>query len=221
MIHCAGLIGDVHGQLPALKAALVFLKSQPNLDVLLCTGDLPERNSDSLTDIAVQCAAFLDEAGVLAVRGNHDRWKLSDLGAEDNGFTLLASLPVVREFPTPLGPAMLCHGLGRDDMNGLYRVREGYDGALHRAGLAKLTLFENAYPHKIVIAGHTHQRMVARFGDITVVNAGALEVKTDPPTVGIIDFDKREVRFFDIDPETGAVTEAEVHSLPTRADNSG
>ena len=213
MIHRAGLIGDVHGQLRELEVALEFLKTQPNLDVLLCTGDLPERDSDSLTDIAVQCADLLDEAGVLAVRGNHDRWKLSDLAADDPGFASLASLPLIREFSTPLGSVMLCHGLGRNDMSGLYRVREGYDGALHRMGMAKLMLFENAYPHKLVIAGHTHERMVARFGDITVINAGALEVKTDSPTVGIVDFTEREVRFFDIDAESGAVTQAEVHAL--------
>ena len=229
MIHRAGLIGDVHGQLPALRAALAFLKTQPGLDVLLCTGDLPERNSDSLTDIAVQCAKILDEEGVLTVRGNHDRWKLSDLGADDPGFVFLASLPTTRDFSTPLGPAMLCHGLGRDDMNGLgrddmnglgrddmnglYRDTHGHDRIRHQIGLAKLMAFESIYPHRLLIAGHTHQRMVARFGEVTVLNAGALEVKTDPPTVGIVDFDRREARFFDIDPTSGAVTEAEIYAL--------
>jgi predicted phosphodiesterase len=226
MIHRAGLLGDIHGQLPALKAALNFLKSQPDLDVLLCTGDLPERGETLLTEDSVTCCKLLKENNVLTIRGNHDRWKLDILKdadserpfvpgwSEDEGAEFLASLPIIREFSTPLGPAMLCHGLGRDDMNGLYRVTEGYDGALHRAGLAKLTFFENVYPHKLVIAGHTHQRMVARFGAITVINAGALEMKTDLPTVGIVDFDQREVRFFDIDPATGTVTEAEVHVLP-------
>lgn len=225
MIYRAGLIGDVHGQLPALRAALAFLKSQPNLDVLLCTGDLPERGEPLLTEDSVTCCNLLNESSVLTIRGNHDRWKLDILKdadserpfvpgwSEDEGAEFLASLSMTREFATPLGPVMLCHGLGRDDMNGLYRVTEGYDGALHRAGLAKLMVFENTYPHKLVIAGHTHQRMVARFGEITVINAGALEVKTDPPTVGIVDFDRREARFFDIDTETGDVTEAEIHRL--------
>ena len=225
MIHCAGLIGDVHGKLRELEAALAFLKSQSGLDVLLCTGDLPERGEPLLTEDSVTCCNLLIESNVLTVRGNHDRWKLDILKdadserpfvpgwSEDEGAEFLASLPLIRELSTPLGPVMLCHGLGRDDMNGLYRDTHGHDRIRHQIGLAKLTVFESIYTHKFVIAGHTHQRMVARFGEVTIVNAGALEVKTDPPTVGIVDVDKREARFFDIDAESGTVTEAEVHRL--------
>lgn len=221
MILRAGFIGDVHGQLKPLRAAIKFLQKQPDLDVLLCTGDLPERGDPLLTENSVECIRLLREAKVKTVRGNHDRWKLDILKdeaprpivpgwSEDEGFEFLAALPPNIDLATPMGPAMLCHGIGRDDMNGLYRGGEGW---LHQAGLMKLDVFRNVYPQKLILNGHTHLRMVETFDDITVINAGALDgIKGDPPTVTLIDFEAAEVRFFDIAPE-GEVTLAETHSL--------
>jgi predicted phosphodiesterase len=221
MIYRAGLIGDVHGQLAPLQAALSFLQAQKGLYVLLCTGDLPERGDPLLTEDSVTCCRLLKEAGVRTVRGNHDRWKIDTLKdesprplvpgwTEDEGFEFLAALPPTIELSTPLGPVMLCHGIGRDDMNGLYRGGEGW---LHTAGLAKLDIFRNVYPHRLILCGHTHLRMVETFDDITVINAGALDgIKGDPPTVTLIDFEAREVQFFDID-GAGSVTLAETHLL--------
>lgn len=220
MLRRIGLIGDVHGQLAELQVALDFLKKQPNLDLLLCTGDLPERDEPLLTEVSVSCCKLLRDNGVKTIRGNHDRWKVDSLKdeserplvpgwTEDEGFEFLAALPPMIELSTPLGPAMLCHGLGKNDMVGLYRT--GHGGWLHAEGLHKLEVFRGVYPHKLVLCGHTHLRMVEVFEDITVINAGALDgIKGDPPTVTLVDFEAQEAQFFDI---SKTVTLAETHSL--------
>jgi len=82
MILRAGLIGDVHGQLEPLRAAVALLQSQADLDALLCTGDIPERGDPLLTEKSVECIRLLQEAKVQTVRGNHDRWKLDILKDE-------------------------------------------------------------------------------------------------------------------------------------------
>ena len=69
-----GLIGDVHGENLALADVLDFLKSQ-NLDAILCTGDVPAKRGRGNT---AACAKLLQEAGVLAIRGNHDRWAIEN-----------------------------------------------------------------------------------------------------------------------------------------------
>src|SRR5690348_4599860 len=116
-----GLIGDVHGEDERLETALARFDALGAATVL-CTGDIP----DGSGSVARSCA-ILRERGVLTVRGNHERWFLGGVMRDLPDSTpletvplsereWLAALPAVREFSTPLGGLLLCHGLGSNDM---------------------------------------------------------------------------------------------------------
>jgi predicted phosphodiesterase len=49
---------------------------------------------------------------------------------------------------------------------------------------------------RFVMCGHTHRRAVARYGELVVVNAGAL-TECDRPGFAIVDFDHGHVEFFE------------------------
>jgi predicted phosphodiesterase len=62
----------------------------------------------------------------------------------------------------------------------------------------------------LMLAGHTHERMVRRIEGLTVVNAGTLH-RDDAPGFIIVDFTIPEVRGFDV--EDGQIREAERYPL--------
>ena len=70
-----GVIGDIHGNLEALTAALSELDRRPVQ--LLCVGDIVGYNAD-----ADDCAALLRDRGVKAIAGNHDLISIHRLGIE-------------------------------------------------------------------------------------------------------------------------------------------
>jgi predicted phosphodiesterase len=164
--------------------------------------------------------SLLAEHGVLAVRGNHDRWLLAgamrelpaatDAGAlTPAGRDYLASLPPTREFKTPLGPLLLCHGLGENDMAKVKPDDEGY--AL--TSNSELWTLVNEARYRFVVNGHSHRAMVRRFGPLTIVNAGTL-LRDDQPCIVVIDFAKQHVEIVPFDAagrlDTGNVTTLEL-----------
>ena len=102
----------------------------------------------------------------------------------------LAGLPVVREYATSVGRALLCHGLGLDDMAGLKPDDDPRDNA-------SLVALRAAAYYRLVIAGHTHRRMVRQVGGLTIVNPGTLYRKHEPGFARI-DLAAGEVAFFDL-----------------------
>jgi len=156
-----GALGDIHAEDEALVAALSFLRSQ-RLDAIVATGDI----TDGLGD-ADRCCALLQDHGVLAVRGNHDRWFLEgsmrgldvitkDLSEPNRRW--LSSLPATRRFETPLGPLLLCHGIGEDDMSVLKSDTDAYT----LRWLTALTELQRDPDVELMLAGHTHERMVRK-----------------------------------------------------------
>lgn len=197
----AGVIGDVHGEAQALQAALSFLSGR-GLDLLLCTGDIVTGEGD-----ANRCCEILAGAGVLCVRGNHDRWFLDqttpahERAVEEDEIApaakaFLATLPVTREFETPAGRALLCHGLGGDDMAGVFPGDQGY--ALESNHRLHAMAMQADY--SVVINGHTHQRMVRNIEGMTIINAGTLR-NWQHPCFLTIDFTAGEVQFYEIGSE--------------------
>ena len=184
-----GLIGDIHAEDRLLAVAIDWLIGR-RVDRLLCTGDLVDGVGD-----AGRCCSLLAQAGVLTVRGNHDRWLLEgalrDLpdatppaGLGGDGRAFLSGLPATRELTTRFGPVLLCHGLGTNDMSRLtpddygYAIEVNEDlHALLRAG---------RYPW--VIHGHTHRPMVRHFAGLTLINPGTLR-RDDGPGVAILDLE--------------------------------
>jgi predicted phosphodiesterase len=194
-----GLIGDVHTEAALLARAIDDLRAL-GAEALLCVGDI----ADGQGDLA-RCCDLLAEHDVLTVRGNHDRWLLHDLAQDPDDpavrkrlpRAVLAHLAILREaapartvrflrslpsmlvFATERGEVMLCHGLGANDVAGVTPDQPEESVARDAEVTALL-----ATPHlRIVLNGHTHQRMVRRVDHLTFVNAGTLHPAQDPGCV--------------------------------------
>jgi len=205
-----GLIGDVHQQDDALSAALDHL-AYLGADCVLCTGDL----ADGVGSLE-RCCNLLRDAGVQVVRGNHDRWLLKGTARDlPDAFPsdalvyperdYLKSLPATRDVSTIAGSLLLCHAMGEDDMGGLNPWDEGY--ALESNSELQRILSPPRW--KLVVAGHTHHRMVRAIGGVVFVNPGTLlPADGRGPGLAVLDLEQRAVRFFEIG--AGGVEESEV-----------
>lgn len=127
-----GVLGDIHTEDLALQSALEVFDTA-KLDAILSVGDIV----DGLGDADRTCQ-LLRDAGVLAVRGNHDRWFVrgTSLGMPDDTRTLddshrewLESLPPTRRFETPPGGAVLRSRRGPSARRGRW-LALGNPGAL-------------------------------------------------------------------------------------------
>lgn len=199
MIERCGLIGDVHCQVTALRASITYLRGQ-GIDTFLCVGDVLDGPGDPN-----QTIAMLRENRVETVCGNHDRWVIGDSmrdlpeatprhRVDQPNIAWLASLPETRDFSTPHGLALLCHGMGKNDMVGVRPDDEGY--ALETN--SELTALVMAKKYRYVMNGHTHQKMVRTIDDLTIINAGTLHPGYSP-VFALVDFAAGWVRFFDVE----------------------
>jgi len=189
-----GLIGDAHTEDTLLDSVLTFLSAQ-GVDAIACTGDV----ADGGGDVDRTCS-LLRAHGVLTVSGNHDRWLLAgehtglpeatrDVTAESRAY--LASLPPTLLLPTVRGGALLCHGVGEDDMAVLKPDTSGY--ALGAIPELREPMLDPEVSY--MLGGHTHRNMVRRFVGVTVINAGTLHRRYSP-SFCIVDFDKEEVSHY-------------------------
>lgn len=174
-ITTVGVLGDIHQEDQRLERALAHLRER-SVDRILSVGDVADGPGDF-----VRCCQLLGEAGVEAVRGNHDRWLLDgtmrdlsdalpvdELQPAERAF--LEGLPIVREYHTPAGLLLLCHGLGMHDMQGVGPDDRGY--AIHYNSALQSLITDGRY--RFVVNGHTHKRMVRSFSGLTIINAGTL-----------------------------------------------
>jgi len=170
-----GLIGDIHAEDRSLELALDFLESQ-GVDLVAATGDIADGPGS-----VDRCCALLEAHRVVVVRGNHDRWLLAgtartlpsatppdQVSAESR--RLLAQLPEMVELDTEQGRALLCHGLGPNDMAKVAPDDMGY--ALESNDDLQNLLRGGAY--RFILNGHSHRRMVRHFDGVTLINAGTL-----------------------------------------------
>lgn len=196
-----GYLGDIHAEDERLEIALQKL-SLENVDIIVAVGDIV----DGLGDIE-RTVALLRDYGVSGVRGNHDRWFLSDQVRELPDaherhqvsplvVEWLAALPPMIELPTAAGNVLVCHGLGLDDMasikpwDDLITIRENLS-------FRKLCRGSSA---KFIINGHSHMRMVRTIEDRVVINAGAL-CRDHDPSFGLVDFETSTVYVWTIAPD--------------------
>ena len=215
VVRRIGIIGDVHTERARLAGALAFLSTQ-GVDRVLCTGDVPDGPGDA-ADVDA-CCELLRAANVLTVCGNHDRWLLDDelrdltgaIRAEDlarASLLFLRSLPTSIELATRRGAALLCHGLGDDDMAELLPYDHGR-ALLDNAAL-QAVLAEHRFGH--VICGHTHRPMLRVLSGVAFINAGTL-LEDHEPCCAVIDFDAGELRSFAVGKD-GSVTPGGVETL--------
>jgi len=191
-----GAIGDIHCEDRALRTALDHLETL-DLDLVVAVGDIVDGHGD-----CDRCCALLRDNGVVAVRGNHDRWFLSSTSLSLRHATAslhethrawLASLPVTRRLQTVAGDLLLCHGVGTDDMA---RLRPDTT-AEHLGGIHALAPLQDDPDLVFMLGGHTHQRMVRVLDRLIVINAGTLHRDYAPGFI-TIDFEARIVEGFDL-----------------------
>jgi putative phosphoesterase len=209
-----GVFGDIHCEDERLETALRFFETQ-SLDLILSVGDIVDGPGDPNRVIEM-----LIEHNVVCVRGNHERWLLKgemrDLPDANTYFDLKTSswefvkkLPPWRKFETVAGMLLLCHGLGEDDMAGVWP----WDDALTVNSNHALWKLVNSHEYDFVVNGHTHRRLVQRFDDLTLVNAGTLFRKHNPCCL-ILDFEAGFAEYFDL-PGEAKVVRAEKIELVT------
>lgn len=202
LLRRIGLLGDIHCEDGRLAAALAFFQTQ-QLDVICAVGDLVDGPGDVNRTIELLC-----EHQVIAVRGNHERWlfagEMRGLPEVTSRFDLrlsaweyLPNLPTVRRLETVAGRALLCHGLGSDDMAGVWPA----DDVLRVHANYPLWQLVGRREYRFVLNGHTHQRLVRSFGEtgdaLTIINAGTLYRK-HRPCVCVADFAAGQVQFYDL-----------------------
>jgi putative phosphoesterase len=147
---------DVHGNLPALEAALADVERE-GVDEIVFGGDLtwgPQPHETLEVVRAVENASF--------VRGNADRdpdeWERSCLSEEEIAF-LQGQAPTVE-----LDGVLYCHATPRSD-------DEVVTPATPDERLAEILA---GVEQHVVVAGHTHMQQDRMVGDIRFVNAGSV-----------------------------------------------
>jgi predicted phosphodiesterase len=199
MLTRVGLIGDIHCEVARLRQVLEHFRAC-SIETVLAVGDI----ADGPGDLGETCA-MLESAGVLAVAGNHERWLLSGQMRELPDATPLATvtprirkflsaLPKTRSFETPRGPALLCHGLGEDDMATVRPDDYGYQLEENRA----LWELVEGGTVRFAINGHSHRVMLRNISGLTILNAGTLHEK--PRSVcSVADFDEGYMQIYDLE----------------------
>lgn len=193
-IRFIGVIGDVHAEETRLARVLDFFTTRGVQRVLQVGDFIDGMGSDA------SCVRQLRDADALVVRGNHERWLLEALPKlggtskrlDADALAWTGQLPSTRRLATEAGELLFCHALGDDDMT-LLLPRHGPRDLDHNPALQTLL----AKNEKLLIAGHTHVRMVRRIADLTVINAGTLYRK-DRSNCTLVDFAAREVEQWDV-----------------------
>ena len=183
-----GLIGDVHAEDRILAGVLAHF-ARVGVDRVLAVGDFADGEGD-----LDRCIELLEEHGGQAVRGNHDRWLLTDRVRDlpyahhltqlrPRTQAYLAALPATRRIDTVAGPLHLCHGLATNDMKKLGDARE-LRFELDAAGPRPLERLGVDADTRLLVCGHAHLRWAERVAtgttNLVVVNAGTLKRDHDP-----------------------------------------
>lgn len=191
-------IGDLHGEDARLERVITWLSGQ-SIDALLSVGDIVDGagSLDRCCDLLAAHAAFV-------VRGNHERWLLEEPFAHEPGFltrttlVFLRALPPTLRLPTLRGDLLLCHGVGDKDMVRLHpRGQE-----TSRAATDALALLLADSSLRLVVAGHTHRRMVRSFArpdgqPLVFINPGTLH-RGYPASFAVVDLERGQVEFHEV-----------------------
>lgn len=188
-----GIIGDVHAEEGRLAAALAWMRER-GVETLLCTGDVADGPGS-----VDACCALLAESGAHTVRGNHDRWlledrvrnipdahRLKDVGRDTRDF--LEELPTTLQVDTSMGPLLLCHGIGENDLRKVWPGTERMEAERSH----ELDAILAAGAHRLLVNGHMHYRVLIDFPELLLINAGTLAAR-HRPGISLIDFEAASI----------------------------
>ena len=180
------ILGDIHGNLPALEAVLDDV-SVHQADRVVVNGDLVNRAPDG-----VAVVRRVRELGAELTLGNHDdlmralverdaslpeafhrdafwepnRWCARALARNETLAALRAAPMTVRIAPPGAPAVLVSHGSPR-------HFREGYGSELSDETVSEIC---EMHPAEVLVGSHTHQPLLRRWGRVTVVNTGAVGV---------------------------------------------
>lgn len=173
------VLGDVHGNLPALEAVLDDAR-RVGFDLLVDLGDVV---SGPLWP--ADCVRLLTEAGALGVRGNHDRVVAEDpradmprgdafahdrLSAAERG--MLGARPAAIRLE---GGVLAIHGTPGSDMDYLLHEARADGVVRERRPEEVAALLGAAEDASLILCGHTHRAHALRLPDgRMVVNPGSV-----------------------------------------------
>jgi len=171
------VIADIHGNLPALEAALKAVKlEQPDLIVVggdVASGPLPVETLAVLRNL--RNARFIRgnaDRGLVAAFDGTDRpklagpaadWCASQISREDRDFLASFEESIQLELDG-LGPVLFCHGSPRSDEEIMTA----------RTGEKRLDEFLAGVEAAVVVCGHTHMAFDRRHGPVRLVNPGSV-----------------------------------------------
>jgi len=173
---------DVHGNLPALEAALADADAN-GAEMLVFGGDLalgpmPVEVLDTVASLGARALSLRGNCDRLMVDAFDDRplpsslppavresigWAAAQLSRDHRDF--LAALPETLTIDVAgVGPVLCCHATPRSD-DEIFTVRTP-DERIR-------PMFANVH-EAVVVCGHTHMQFQRRLGELLVVNAGSV-----------------------------------------------
>jgi len=165
-----GIIADIHGNLPALRAVL---SAMPAVDLVLCAGDVVGYYPD-----VNEVCELLRATGVYVIRGNHDAYVVGELAPDPArrdayrtdwtrerltsvNFSWLASLPLETRFRFKRTEIVIRHASPWDEETYLYPDSKKLAEIVPEIG-------------NILIFGHTHHPLRRTVGQGLVLNPGSV-----------------------------------------------
>ena len=168
------VISDVHGNLPALEAALADAQAaRPDAIVFggdLVWGPLPRETLERI--LAVEGALFVRgdaDRDVVDRAGEVSEWAARQLTAKQLAFLAAQAETLALEIDG-LGPTLFCHGSPRSDRD---RITVG-------SAEAKVLPWLDGVEARVVVCGHTHAQFDRTFGSHRVVNPGGCGLQFGP-----------------------------------------
>jgi len=204
-----GAIGDIHAEDKLLHNAVEFLNKQ-ELDGIVSVGDIVDGSGN-----ADACCELLNKEQMITVAGNHESWLLENILRDLPGATQLSelsktsrsflkSLPTTHQLETVAGLLLLCHGIGENDM--IFLRPEDSEEDFRQCIELEPIIQENDY--RFIINGHTHQKMVRQFQQLTIINVGTLKWNHGA-SFAVIDFENGYVQFYEFYLQGDFIGEAE------------
>ncbi len=200
-----GIIGDVHAEHEHLDTAIQHLKAL-DAEIIICTGDIADGTGN-----LDRCVELLQTHNVVTVRGNHDRWLLTDKVRHvanahvrqhiaPASLDYLAGLPTQHYLPTVAGNLLLCHGMADNDLQKIWPGTERMPAErCHR--LDEIIASDQV---SFVVNGHVHYRTLIHFSNLLLINAGTLK-RVHQPGFGLLDLNRQHIQGFEFEPTVRAV----------------
>jgi putative phosphoesterase len=216
------LIGDIHGNLVALRAVVADLRTR-GTDRIVCLGDVAATGPQPAE--AIEAIA---ELGCDVVMGNTDEWLLepAEEAIEDDDTRRIVEIDLwAREQLSAAHLTALATYRPRIEVDAIIcyhgSPRSNTEALLPATPDAELAQMVAGYERPVMAGGHTHTSMLRRFRQSLVINPGSVGMPFEqtapgsfrnPPWAEYAIVDGTDVEFHRVPVDVGAVTETALAS---------